>query len=204
MYVAIAGNIGSGKSLLGELLSERLGWRNVSLSQGDSANPYIDDFYEDMPSWSFQMQVYFLGLRWRAMQRVESSEQPTIVDRTIYEDAEVFARNLHNSGLLPTRDFDSFFELYSLVVDKITPPELLIYLRASTDKLLENIKKRGRSYEASIDRNYLERLNELYEDWTFSYGGGKILVIDLDVDDFVRDEAARNRVLDQICSIVRR
>lgn len=204
MYVAISGNIGSGKSLLGELLSERLGWSSVSLSHRDGENPYIDDFYEDMRAWSFQMQVYLLGMRWRAMQDVEASSRSSIVDRTIYEDAEVFARNLHNSGLLPTRDFDSFFELYSLVVSQIAAPELLVYIRASTEKLLENIKERGRPYEAAIDVNYLGRLNELYEDWTFSYSAGKILVVDLDVDDIVRDEIARNRVIDQICSIVQK
>lgn len=204
MYVAIAGNIGSGKSLLCELLSQKLGWQRVSLSQNDSDNPYIDDFYDDMRQWSFQMQVYFLGQRWRAMKRVAQSNQPTIVDRTIYEDAEVFARNLHKSGLLSSRDLDSYFESYSLVNETIEPPGLLIYLRASADKLLENIKKRGRPYEAAIDGNYLERLTELYEDWTFSYSAGPLLVIDIDQDDIVLDTEARKRVVEQICSTLNR
>lgn len=202
MYIAIAGNIGSGKSLLAELLSERLGWSNVSVSEEDGVNPYIDDFYEDMRGWSFQLQIYFLEMRWRTMSNLASSGVNSVIDRTIYEDAEVFARNLFNNGLLAKRSFEVYFELYNRVIGTIAAPDLLIYLRASPDKLLQNIKRRGRSYESSIDGSYLGALSELYENWTFSYGASKILTIDIDEDDFILDSESRERVLERICSMM--
>ncbi len=204
MYIAIAGNIGSGKSLLADLLSNRLGLETVSPGEECGENPYLDDFYDDMKRWSFELQVYFLGLRWRAMQGVINSNKDFIIDRTIYEDAEVFAKNLYNSRLLSGRGFDSYYSVYSQVIERITPPNLLVYLRASHDTLLRNIKKRGREYEANIDKGYLKRLNELYEDWTFSYSISPILVVDIDRDDIVFDMEARGRVLDTICQMVER
>ncbi len=203
MYIAIAGNIGSGKSLLAELLSERLGWKAASLGEGDGENPYIDDFYDDMQRWSFQLQVYFLGMRWRALQAMINSGEHHIIDRTIYEDATVFAQNLYNSGLLEKRDFEGYYDLYSQVIGKIQPPGLLVYVRASSQKLLDNIQKRGRSYETGIDQNYLGSLNELYEDWTFSYSESPILVVDLDEHDIVLDMDARERVLQKICAMIK-
>lgn len=202
MYIAIAGNIGSGKSLLAELLSQRLGWQNVSLSNSDGENPYIDDFYVDMRRWSFQLQIYFLGMRWDALQSITDSGKNSVVDRTIYEDAEIFARNLYNNGLLLKRSFDNYYKLYSQVINKIEAPDLLIYLRATPDKLLQNIKHRGRGYETSIDKQYLASLGELYEDWTFSYGASKIITIDIDSEDFIADDKARERVLERICSMI--
>ncbi len=204
MCIAIAGNIWSGKGLLAELLSGRLGWDNVSVSQNDGENPYIDDFYDDMRRWSFQLQIYFLGMRWRSMRGIAAGGRNCVIDRTIYEDAEIFARNLFKNGLLPERSFHSYFELYGQVIDTIKAPDLLVYIRATPDKLLRNIKRRGRGYETSIDKSYLQSLGELYENWTFSYGASKILTIDLDSDDFILDSEARERVLDKICSIIKK
>lgn len=202
MYIAIAGNIGSGKSLLAELLSERLGMPMMSTSVDDVENPYIDDFYDNMQQWSFHLQIYFLGLRLRMLQKVISSNG-AIIDRTIYEDAEVFARNLHNSALLSSRDWHSFYDLYSLTVSTVPMPDLLIYIRASTPLLLKNIAKRARAYESSIHAEYLDNLSELYEDWTFSYSGN-MMIVDIDQQDFVRDQNARARLLDSIELMVRK
>lgn len=197
MYIAIAGNIGSGKSLMAELLSARLGLPVVDTAQSDEQNPYIDDFYEDMPRWSFHLQIYFLGLRLRTLQRMVDSGEGAIVDRTIYEDAEIFARNLHNSGLLSSRDWKNFYELYNLTISTLPAPDLLIYIRASTPLLMKNITKRARSYETSIEAKYLDNLSELYEDWTFSYSGN-LMIVDIDQEDFVRDSQARTRLLANI------
>ncbi len=198
MYIAIAGNIGSGKSLLAELLAQRLGWQSRSLCDGDSENPYINDFYEDMEQWSFSLQVYFLGTRWQRLRELIASGKNTIIDRTIYEDAEVFAQNLRNNHLLGNRDFSSYCKLYNQVIEGVEPPLLLIYLRASNEKLLQNIKKRGRAYESAIDKHYLESLSDLYEDWTFSYDHSPIITIDIDTHDIDTDEVAREEVLEQI------
>ena len=194
MYIAIAGNIGSGKSLLAELLAERTGWPLVT---DTTENPYIDDFYEDMRRWAFPLQVYFLGTRLRLLDAALAAHKNVIVDRTVYEDAEVFARNLRAQALILGRDWQSFYDLYSVAVEKQPRPDILIYLRASADTLAKNIKKRGRPYEAGIKKTYLKQLGELYEDWTFSYAGN-LLTIDLDEQDFIHNEAHRAAVLDQI------
>ncbi len=203
MYIAIAGNIGSGKSLLAELLSERLGWKAASLGDSDGQNPYIDDFYDDMQRWSLPLQIYFLGTRLRAMQALIGSGEHHIIDRTIYEDAVVFAQNLHNCGLMEKRDFDAYYDLHRQVVQGLQPPALLVYIRAGAQKLQENIKARGRSYESTIERGYLERLGELYEDWTFSYSESPILVVDLDQHDIVLDTDAREAVLQRIVGMIK-
>lgn len=198
MYIAIAGNIGSGKSLLAELLAERTGW---TLRTDVSENPYIDDFYEDMNRWSFQLQVYFLGVRLRMLSEALASGSNVIIDRTIYEDAEVFARNLNNQTLLTSRDWNSFYDLYSSIIEKFPQPDVLIYIRASDKTLARNIKKRGRPYEAGIDIKYLRNLNELYEDWTFSYSGN-LLTIDIDEQNFISNKEHREVVLDQITKLI--
>lgn len=198
MYIAIAGNIGSGKSLLAELLAERTGF---ALSTDVSENPYIDDFYDDMRGWSLQLQVYFLGMRLRMLNRALAENCDVIVDRTIYEDAEVFARNLNNKTLLTTRDWSSFYDLYSVIIEKFPRPDILIYLRASAKTLAKNIKKRGRPYEAGIDIKYLQNLNELYEDWTFSYDGN-LLTIDVDEQNFITSADHRGAVLDHIMATI--
>ncbi|MEG0163392.1 MAG: deoxynucleoside kinase [Mucinivorans sp.] len=198
MYIAIAGNIGSGKSLLAELLARHLGW---TLSTDVSENPYIDDFYEDMRGWSFQLQIYFLGMRLKMLDQALLGSQNVIVDRTIYEDAEVFARNLSNQSLLYSRDWNSFYELYNVIIEKFPKPDLLIYIRASAKTLAKNIKKRGRTYEAGIDIKYLKNLNELYEDWTFSYSGN-LLTVDIDEQNFISSLPARQEVVGQILKII--
>ncbi len=201
MYIAIAGNIGSGKSQVAERLSQRLGWANVQV-ENEGGNPYIDDFYDDMKRWSFELQIYFLGQRWKTLQRITQSKQNCILDRTIYEDAEIFAKNLYNINLLEAREFESYYELYQQVIDKVTSPSLLVYLRGSSEKLLENIKKRGRSYETTIDKEYIKSLNELYENWTFSYSASPILVIDIDNEDLFSDSEALDRVIDRVASAI--
>lgn len=198
MYIAIAGNIGSGKSLLAELLAERTGW---ALSTDVSENPYIDDFYEDMNRWSFQLQIYFLGMRIKMLSEALASGSNVIIDRTIYEDAEVFARNLNNQTLLTSRDWKSFYDLYSSIIEKFPQPDVLIYIRATAKTLARNIKKRGRPYEAGIDIKYLRNLNELYEDWTFSYSGN-LLTIDIDEQDFISNKEHRELMLDHITKLI--
>lgn len=199
MYIAIAGNIGSGKSLLADLLAKRTGWH---LSTDMAENPYIDDFYDDMNRWSLQMQIYFLGIRLRSLSEALSTGENLIVDRTIYEDAEVFARNLHNTTLLSSRDWTSFYNLYSVIIDKFPRPDILIYLRASAKTLAKNIKKRARAYESGIDIKYLKNLGELYENWTFSYAGN-LLTIDIDEQNFIANEKCREMVVEQILSAIR-
>lgn len=194
MYIAIAGNIGSGKSLLAELLSQRTGW---TLCTDIAENPYIDDFYENMNRWSLQVQIYFLGTRLRMLDEALAHGHDIIVDRTIDEDAEVFARNLHNATLLSSRDWNSYYDLYNTIIAKFPRPDILIYIKASAKTLAKNIKKRGRAYEAGIDIKYLKSLNELYENWTFSYHGN-LLTIDIDEQDFISNPEMRAQILDQI------
>lgn len=199
MYIAIAGNIGSGKSLLAELLAQQTGWHLVT---DTTENPYIDDFYEDMRRWAFPLQIYFFGMRLRMLHTALSAHQNVIVDRTVYEDAEVFARNLRAQALISPRDWQSFYDLYSLAAEKEPRPDILIYLRASADTLAKNIKKRGRPYELGIQKNYLKQLGELYEDWTFSYSGN-LLTIDIDELDFIHNDQHRATVLEQIQTTIK-
>lgn len=194
MYIAIAGNIGSGKTYLTELLSERMGW---GAHYENSDNPYIGDFYDDMQRWSFNLQVYFLGKRLEQLVQIISSGVNTVVDRTIFEDACVFATNLHNAGLLSTRDYQTYMQIYHYTIGQLPEPDLLVYLRASAVTLVGQIQRRGRSYEAAIDESYLDGLNELYEAWISSYTG-RVLVIDIGENDFVYDAEARERILDTI------
>lgn len=195
MYIAIAGNIGSGKSYLTKLLSEKLGW--LSHYENSSDNPYIGDFYEDMQRWSFNLQVYFLGRRLQQMVDIVSGGCNTVVDRTIFEDARVFATNLHNSGLLSTRDYETYMQIYNFTISLLPEPDLLIYLRASTVSLVGQIRRRGRAYESAIDEGYLDGLNQLYEEWISEYRG-KVLIVDIDREDFVTDTHARDLLLDKI------
>ena len=196
MYIAIAGNIGSGKTYLTELLSQRLRWE---AQYEESENPYIGDFYEDMRRWAFNLQVYFLGKRQRQIDGIAalSAGRHVVVDRTIYEDARVFATNLHHAGLLSSRDYTTYMQLYNFTVANLLRPALLVYLRASVPTLVSQIQRRGRVYEASIDAAYLEGLNDLYEEWIGTYDGPK-LVVDVDRDDFVTDPAARETILTRI------
>lgn len=193
MYVAIAGNIGSGKTTLTEILTKRYGARAY---YEETDNPYIGDFYNDMSRWAFQLQISFLGSRiQQTVDMLAKAEANVFQDRTIYEDAHIFASNLHEMGLMTSRDFATYMRIFELTTSLIPQPDVLIYLRASIPTLVTQIKRRGRAYEMNIDEAYLNRLNEKYEYWINNIYKGKVLVIDMDVDDFIDDQG----VVDTIC-----
>jgi deoxyadenosine/deoxycytidine kinase len=182
MHVAIAGNIGSGKTTLTTLLAKHYKWQPHFEEVDD--NPYLIDFYKDMQRWSFNLQVFFLKQRFRQLMDLEKSGKKIVQDRTIYEDAHIFAPNLHSMGLMTTRDYENYFDLFTIMDEFIKAPDLLIYLRASVPVLVQNIQKRGREYEEAIRLDYLTRLNERYEAWISTYHKGKLLVIDIDENRF--------------------
>jgi len=182
MHIAIAGNIGSGKTTLTTLLAKQYGWK-AHFEDADD-NPYLNDFYEEMQRWSFNLQIYFLNSRFSQVLDIRKSGKTVIQDRTIFEDAYIFAPNLHAMGLMTTRDFENYFSLFKLMENFIQPPDLLIYLRASVSTLVGQIAKRGRDYENSIRIDYLKRLNERYEAWISTYDQGKLLIIDVDINKF--------------------
>jgi deoxyadenosine/deoxycytidine kinase len=178
MHIAIAGNIGSGKTTLTELLAKHFGWEPHY--EDVDTNPYLNSFYEDMQRWSFNLQIYFLNSRFRQVIEIRKSGKTVVQDRTIYEDAYIFAPNLHSMNLMSTRDFDNYSSLFNLMSSFIQPPDLLIYLRASVPTMVQQIQKRGREYESSIRLDYLKGLNERYEEWISNYKLGKLLVVDVD------------------------
>jgi deoxyadenosine/deoxycytidine kinase len=182
MHVAIAGNIGSGKTTLTKLLSKHYGW-TPHFEDVDS-NPYLESFYEDMKRWSFNLQVYFLNSRFRQVVDIRKGNKSVIQDRTIYEDAYIFAPNLHDMGLMTNRDFENYISLFELMSTFIQAPDLLIYLRAEVPTLVKQIQKRGRAYESSIRLDYLQSLNDKYERWIENYMSGKLLIIDVNTIDF--------------------
>ena len=196
MYFAIAGNIGAGKTSLAKLLSEHYGWEAHFEDVID--NPYLDDFYNHMERWSFNLQVYFLNSRFRQLEIFKSSENSFIQDRTIYEDANIFAPNLHAMGLMNQRDFNNYQSLFSLMESMVKGPDMLIYLRSSIPNLVSKIHKRGREYENSISIEYLSRLNERYEAWISTYDKGKLLVVDVDEIDFVENKADLGKIIEKI------
>lgn len=186
MHIAVAGNIGSGKTTLTRLLSDHYKWEPHF--EDVDENPYLNDFYNDMQRWSFNLQVYFLTSRFAQILRVRESGKDFIQDRTIFEDAYIFAPNLHSMGLMTTRDFENFFSMFNLIGSFVDPPDLLIYLRASVPTLVRQIQSRGRDYEESIRIDYLKSLNERYESWITSYTRGKVLIIDVDQNNFKEDK----------------
>lgn len=186
MHIAIAGNIGSGKTTLTRLLSKHFNWKPHF--EDVENNPYLHSFYQDMQRWSFNLQVYFLNSRFRQVLEIRKSGKNIVQDRTIYEDAYIFAPNLHSMNLMSTRDFDNYSALFELMVSFIQPPDLLIYLRASVSTLVEQIQQRGREYEESIRLDYLKLLNERYENWIEKYDAGKLLIINADDVDFNKPE----------------
>ncbi|NTW26412.1 MAG: deoxynucleoside kinase [Lentimicrobium sp.] len=178
MHIAIAGNIGSGKTTLSGLLAKHFGWQPHY--EDVETNPYLPSFYEDMQRWSFNLQVYFLNSRFRQIIEIRSSGKTVVQDRTIYEDAYIFAPNLHAMNLMTSRDFDNYSSLFELMSTFVKPPDLLIYLRASVPTLVSQIQKRGRDYENSIRIDYLKSLNDRYESWISKYNLGKLLIVEVD------------------------
>lgn len=193
MYVAIAGNIGSGKTTLTEILTKRYG---AKAYYEETDNPYIGDFYNDMSRWAFHLQVSFLGSRInQTVEMLSASEEHAIQDRTIYEDAYIFATNLKEMGLMTHRDYATYMRIFELTTNLIPKPDVLIYLRASIPTLVTQIKRRGREYEMNIDEAYLSRLNEKYEYWINNVYKGKVLTIDMDTEDFILEPG----IVDSIC-----
>jgi len=196
MHIAIAGNIGAGKTTLTKLLAKHYKWHPHYESVDE--NPYLDDFYAEMERWSFNLQVFFLNSRFRQILELRKSGKKIIQDRTIYEDAHIFAPNLHAMGLMTNRDYKNYSSLFELMENLVTPPDLLIYLRANISTLVSQIHKRGREYESSISIDYLSRLNERYEAWISTYNKGKLLVIDVDDLNFVDKPEDLGIVIDKI------
>jgi len=196
MHIALAGNIGAGKTTLTELLAKHYKW-SPHYEDVDE-NPYLNDFYEDMQRWSFNLQIYFLNSRFKQVVDIRSSSKTVIQDRTIYEDAEIFAPNLHAMGLMSTRDFNNYHSLFQMMSKLVQAPDLLIYLRATVPTLVNQIQKRGRDYESSIRIDYLKQLNERYEAWVNRYKAGKLLIIDVDRIDFQNNPEDLSNVIDRI------
>lgn len=196
MHIAIAGNIGSGKTTLTTLLSKHYGWEPQFEDVDD--NPYLNDFYKDMQRWSFNLQIYFLNSRFGQVQEIHKGNKNVIQDRTMYEDAHIFAPNLHAMGLMSSRDFENYQSLFKLMNNFIPAPNLLIYLRSSVSNLVEQIQKRGRDYENSIRIDYLSRLNERYEAWISSYDRGHLLIIDVDNLDFQQNKEDLGLIINKI------
>ena len=196
MHIAVAGNIGSGKTTLTSLLSRHFGWQ-AHYEEVDE-NPYLDDFYNDMQRWSFNLQIYFLNSRFHHILQIKKSDKTIIQDRTIYEDAYIFAPNLHSMGLMSTRDFENYFTLFNLISSLIKPPDLVVFLRASVPTLVKQIEKRGRKYEDNIRLDYLRGLNERYESWVESYNLGKLMIIDVDHNNFIDRQEDLSQVIDKI------
>lgn len=195
MHVAIAGNIGSGKTTLTRMLAAKYGWK--PRFESVDYNPYLADFYEDMERWSFNLQIYFLNKRFKDVVEISKSEDVIIQDRTIYEDARIFAPNLHGMGLMSTRDFENYSDLFYLMMSLVNPPDLLIYLRSSIPNLVSQIQKRGREYEKSIRIDYITGLNERYENWIKDYKS-RLLILDVDRLKFESNPEDFSEICDKI------
>jgi deoxyadenosine/deoxycytidine kinase len=196
MHIAIAGNIGAGKTTLTSLLAKHYNWK-PNYETVDN-NPYLDDFYNDMQRWSFNLQIFFLNTRFKQIIEIVNSGENVIQDRTIYEDAEIFAPNLHDMGLMSTRDFENYKALFDIMIDLIRKPDLLIYLRASVPTLVNQIQLRGRAYEESIRLDYLKMLNERYELWVSKYTGSNMLIINVDDLDFQNNPEDLSKIIDKV------
>ena len=195
-HIAVCGNIGSGKTTLTEKLAKHYGWN--PLYESVDNNPYLRDFYQDMSKWAFHVQIYFLNSRFRQINEIHGSEKPTIQDRTIYEDAYIFAANLHQSGHFTERDYRSYLDIFHSMITFVKPPDLLIYLKAGVPKLVRQIEKRGRDFEYSIRLEYLRQLNRQYESWISNYKDGKLLTIDVDQLDFVENIDDFSFIVDKV------
>ena len=197
-HIAIAGNIGAGKTTLTELLSKHYRW--IPHFEDVDHNPYLNDFYEDMPRWSFNLQIFFLNNRLKQLLEIQRGMETVIQDRTIYEDANIFAPNLHDMGLMTKRDFDNYFTFFETVKSMINPPDLLIYLNASVPTLVAQIQKRGREYEENIRLDYLKKLNEFYNKWISNYKEGPLLIINADTNKFAENEEDLGKIIHKIDS----
>ena len=195
-HIAIAGNIGAGKTTLCELLSNHFDWE-VNYESTDD-NPYLEDFYEDMSRWSFNLQIYFLNNRYRQILDIQKGDKTVIQDRSIYEDAYIFAPNLHDMGLMAERDFRNYFDLFKLMSSQVNPPDLLIYLKADIPTLVDHIQSRGRDYETSMSIDYLKSLNEKYESWINNYEEGNLLTLEVKTLDYKNSIDDRNRVIELV------
>jgi len=182
-HIAISGNIGSGKTTLAEKLSKHYNW--TPLYESVDHNPYLRDFYQDMTRWAFHLQIYFLNSRFRQINEIRANDKTIVQDRTIYEDAYIFANNLRKSGHISERDYQSYLDIFNSMINFVKPPDLLIYLRADIPKLVRQIQKRGRDFEYAMRLDYLKNLNEHYETWIGNYNLGKLLIIDVNELDFV-------------------
>lgn len=196
MFLAIAGNIGSGKSTLTQKLSTSLGWR--PMFESVEGNPYLDDFYTNMLKYSFPLQIYFLNHRFSTHRFIQESSASCIQDRSIYEDAHIFARGLHDSGLMSNRDYENYLTLYKTMIGFLDAPTLMVYLKRSVPKLMERIKMRNRECEKSISVDYIAQLNQYYDEWIGSYRLGKCLIIDTDELDFLNNETHFHKLVDKI------
>jgi deoxyadenosine/deoxycytidine kinase len=195
-HIAIAGNIGAGKTTLTELLSKHYKW--IPHFEDVDHNPYLMDFYEDMPRWSFNLQIYFLNSRLQQLVEIQKGTETVIQDRTIYEDANIFAPNLHEMGLMSKRDFDNYYHFFQTLKTLVQPPDLLIYLQASVPTLVGQIQKRGREYEENIRLDYLKKLNEYYNKWIGNYKEGKLLVVDVDKNKFAENEEDLGDIISKV------
>ena len=185
MHIAIVGNIGAGKTTLTEMLAKNYGWD--PLYEAVDNNPYLEDFYSDMKRWSFNLQIYFLNSRYRQIIEIQKSGRNILQDRTIYEDAYIFAENLHDMGLMTTRDYENYQSIFDNITEYIKPPDLLVYLKASVPTLVNNIQRRGREYDIGIRMDYLSKLTEQYDKWIKNYKLGKLLVLEKDNLDFANN-----------------
>ncbi len=195
-HIAVAGNIGAGKTTLTELLSKHYRW--IPQFEDADHNPYLNDFYEDMPRWSFNLQIFFLNNRLNQLLEIYSGTETVIQDRTIYEDAHIFAPNLHDMGLMSKRDYNNYFQFFQTLKRMVQPPDLLIYLQASVPTLVGQIQKRGREYEENIRLDYLKRLNDLYNKWIDGYKEGALLVINVDKNRFPENEEHLGEIINRI------
>jgi deoxyadenosine/deoxycytidine kinase len=195
-HVAIAGNIGAGKTTLTEALSKHYRW--IPQFEDVDHNPYLTDFYDDMPRWSFNLQIYFLHGRLNQILDIQKGTETVIQDRTIYEDANIFAPNLHEMGLMSKRDFDNYFSFFSTIKSMVQPPDLLIYLKCSVPTLVAQIQKRGREYEENIRLDYLKKLNDFYNKWIDNYKEGPLLVIDCDKNKFGESEEDLGEIISKV------
>jgi deoxyadenosine/deoxycytidine kinase len=196
MHIAVVGNIGAGKTTLTELLAKNYGWD--PLYEAVDNNPYLEDFYSDMKRWSFNLQIYFLNSRYRQIIDIQKSGRNIIQDRTIYEDAYIFAENLHDMGLMTSRDYDNYESIFNNITEYIKPPDLLIYLKASVPTLVNNIQRRGREYEIGIRIDYLSKLNEKYDKWINNYKLGKLLILDKDNLDFANNTEDLSNIIQSV------